>query len=188
MGEGQGHHIGLGEQAIQRTQTVNLVKALCRAARAPAQPNNPLCPQGADQPGKVAADIAGTAHQHGFARQGANGSKIRPDMGPLLVPVGGQALIDGQEHGKHVFRHGWAVGSHGGGEAHALRQNAGDQIGVHPRVPALHPFQVGKGLELFGGDIAQQNGGALPPLLGMLLAPPRSLVGRKRCSDSGAAA
>ena len=75
VGEGQGHHIGLGEQAIQRTQTVNLVKALYRAARAPAQPNNPLCPQGADQPGKVAADIAGTAHQHGFARQGANGSR-----------------------------------------------------------------------------------------------------------------
>ena len=72
---------------------------------------------------KAAFQAAAPESEHLFLptndRGGSSGSKMRPDMGPLLVPVGGQALIDGQEHGQHVFRHGWAVGSHGGGEAHA---------------------------------------------------------------------
>ena len=58
----------------------------------------------------------------------------------LPVPVVGQALVDGQQHGQHVLGHGGAIGPGGAGEGHPLRQHAGDQVGVHPGVPALDPF------------------------------------------------
>ena len=93
-------------------------------------------------------------------------AQVGPGVGVLLVPVGGQPLVESQQHGQQMLGDGGAVGSGGAGEEYALRQYAGSQIGVYPGVPALNPFQPGEGFEVRRGDKAHEDGGPFPPLLG----------------------
>ncbi len=84
----------------------------------------------------------------------------------MLIPVGGQPLVDGQQHGQQMLGDGGAVGSCGAGKEHPFGQDARDQIGVHTSVPALDPFQPGEGFEICRGNETHEDGGAFPPVLG----------------------
>ena len=53
------------------------------------------------------------------------------------------------------------VGPSGGGKHGALRQHAGGQVGVHPRIPALDPFKVRKAAKPVRRYEAKQDRGLL---------------------------
>lgn len=62
-------------------------------------------PQGPAQPGEGGAQIPGTHHQHLRVQQGTGLAQVPPLGLPLLVPVLGQALHEGEQHGKQMLRH-----------------------------------------------------------------------------------
>ena len=85
-------------------------------------------PQGQAQPGEGGAQIPGAHHQHLGVQQGAGPAQILPPGLHLLIPVLGQALHEGEQHGKQVLRHRVAVGPGGAGQQNPLRQDAGGGV------------------------------------------------------------
>ena len=104
LGQGQGHHVGPGQQLVQLREAIYALDALGGAGGITAHAGG-MGPQGPAQPGEGGAQIPGTHHQHLRVQQGTGLAQVPPLGLPLLVPVLGQALHEGEQHGKQMLRH-----------------------------------------------------------------------------------
>ena len=112
----------------------------------------------------MTSDVPGPQQQDGGAVKALDDPLIGPAAGGLVVPVGGQALHEGEGDGKHMLGDGGAVTADGGGQSAALGQDPGGQIGGHPGGPSLEPLQM-RALGRFRHRGTADNDGGPPQLL-----------------------
>ena len=111
-GEGQDHHGGPGEPEVQLGDGADLVKVVQGPVRVAVQPHG-VGPHGLAQGGEVAPQVPGAQEEHGGVPEGPDRPQVLPQVGALLVPIGGQPLHQGEKAGEQMLRDGGAVGPHG---------------------------------------------------------------------------
>ena len=141
VGQGEGHHIGLGQQAVQLRQGEQLIEARDRDLHRAFQPDGAPCSQGLAQLGEGGAHMACPGHQNSSAHQGAHRTDVLiPLVLPLPVPAQWELAVQGQQGGQQVLRHRLAVASGGGGEQCARRHHI--HIFICSGKHGLEPLQM----------------------------------------------
>ena len=104
VGQGEGHHIGLGQQAVQLRQGEQLIKAGDGDIHRTLQADGAFCPQGLAQLGEGGAHMASPGHQDSGTHQSAHRADVLiPFVLPLAVPAQGELAVQGQQAGQQML-------------------------------------------------------------------------------------